>query len=118
MPEHEIVVWVLASVNDGKRKSERVGDVTAGMHEPFLSRVHFENALALIAGENCFDGEAFLPGRPVRLDESTLADNVSALEEVTVGVSCKGGHFYLGSALHVRRDENSHLKHFQILDPH
>lgn len=104
-------------VDDGKSKGKRMGNVSAGMHETLLACIHFENALAFVAWQNSFYGEALLTADPIRLYKCTFPHNIPTLEEITVRVACECGRFNFGGTFHVRRDKKADLHDLQAFNP-
>jgi hypothetical protein len=102
MSKHEIVGRVLSSVHDRKSQSHRVRDISAAVHETLLAGIDLQHALPLVAWQNSLNGDPFLASEPVRLDQCSLADNVTAFKEVAVGVTGKCRRLDFSSTLHIR----------------
>lgn len=74
-------------MDDWKCKSKWVRNISAGVHESLSASIDFDHALPFIARQNSFDSYALLTVNPLRLDERSFAHNLSAFEEVPVGVT-------------------------------
>ena len=113
--DEEVVRWVLADVRDRQGESESVWVVFDAVHHTTFASVDLEYSLSVIAWWHCFDGKTFPTSGPFCLCKCGFADDLAGLEEVAVGIACKGAAFGLGNHFNVFRNVELEVCHLEVL---
>src|SRR4051794_20051371 len=104
MARQKLIRRVLPRVNNWKCKGQRMWVILNRVHKASLSSVDFQSSMTFVPWQQSFYGVSFLTSNPLSLCQSTLLDDLTTLEVVTIHITLKCPCFDLCDALNIRGD--------------
>lgn len=116
MADKEIIRRIGPRVGYWQGEGKGVRVVLDRMHKATLSRINFQGALAIVAGEERLDGVALLTADPFSLREGTCGGCVATFKDVTVSVASVSANLNFGETFNVGGNDELYMYNLEVLE--